>query len=118
MPFTRRQSLAAAALGILTDVLVITLGATVPPGDPLRDSVDNSLLMLGGCGLLIVLLVPRSRPLDGTRATRVGLGTYGALSLAAILLTDFGAWRRTGLLVKALAGVLFLGAGRALSRPD
>lgn len=110
--------MAAAALGILTDVLVVTLGVTVPPGDPLRDSVDSSLLMLGGCGLVIVLLVPRSRLLDGTRATRLGLGVYGALSFAAVLLTDFGAWRRTGLLVKVLAGILLVGAGRALSRPD
>ena len=117
MPFTRRQSLAAIGLGILTDALVLTLGMTVPLGDPLRDSVDNSLLMLGGCGVVIALLLSRSRLLGTTSSTRLTLGIYGLLSLAAVLLSDFGAWRRTGWAVKAVAATLFALAARGLSRP-
>src|SRR5690349_2985070 len=117
MPFTQRQSLAAAAFGILTDALVLSLAFTVPLGDPLRESVDNSLLMLGGCGLVIALLAPRSRMLSGTRSARLALGVYAALSLAAVSASDFGAWRRTGWAIKACGGVLFAAAVRTLSRP-
>ena len=116
MPFTRRQSLAGIAFGVLTDVLVIALGLTVPLGDRLRDSVDNSLLMLGGAGVLITLFLPLSRMLSPSTGTRVGLALYGALSLAAVGLTDFGAWRRTGWAVKLAAAALFALSLRGLRR--
>ena len=116
MPFTPRQSLAAVALGVLTDVLVLALGVTVPIGDPLRDSVDNSLLFLGGSGVLITLSAPRSRMFSGGRAARAGLAAYGVLSLAAVLLVDFGAWERVGWTVKAAAAILFALSLRELRR--
>lgn len=117
MPFGRTQSLVAIALGVLTDALVIALGLIVPPGDPLRDSVDNSLLMLGGAGVLITLFLPRSRLISTARPARAGLALYGALSLAAVALTDFSPWRRAGWAVRFAAAALFALALRGLRRP-
>jgi hypothetical protein len=107
VPFSRPQSLIAVALGVLVQCLVVTLGVAVPRGDPLRDQIDNALLMLGGCALLIVLFVPRSGLLRPSAATHAGLALYASLGLASVLLTDFGEWRVTAWVVKFAAGGLF-----------
>ena len=117
MPFTKRQSLGAAAVGVLTDALAIALGLAVPLGDPLRDRVDNSLLLLGCSGVLIALLAPRSRLVSGASAARVALALYGALSLTAVLLADFGDWVRLGWGIKIAAAGAFALAVRELRRP-
>jgi hypothetical protein len=117
VPFSKPQSLVAVALGVATQCLVIALGVGVPHGDPLRDTVDNALLMLGGCAILIVLFVPPSGLLSSARTTRVGLGLYGGLGLAAVLLTDFGEWRAAGWAVKFAAAGLFALSLRGLRRP-
>ena len=117
MAFGRIPSLIAVTLGVLVQCLVIALGVTVPLGTPLRDTVDNALLMLGACAIVIVLFVPRSGLLAQTMTTRVGLALYSALGLAAVLLTDFGEWRVTGWAIKFAAAGLFALSLRGLRRP-
>ena len=117
MPFTERESLAAVAVGILADALVIALGLTVPLGDPSRDRVDNSLLLLGGCGVLIAWLTPRAHAIRRSSSARTMLALYGALSLTAVALADFGAMRRTGWAIKLAVAALFaLAVGRLARR--
>ena len=117
MPFSKPQSLVAVTLGVLVQCLVVALGVTVPLGTPLRDTVDNALLMLGGSAILIVLFVPPSGLLDQATTTRVGLALYSALGLAAVLLTDFGEWRLAAWAVKFAAAGLFALSLRGLRRP-
>jgi hypothetical protein len=118
VPFSKPQSLVAVTLGVATQCLVLALAVTVPHGDRLRDTVDNALLMVGGCAILIVLFVPASGLLSWTRTTRVGLALYAGLGLAAVLLTDFGEWRAAGWAVKFAAAGLCALSLRGLRRPD
>jgi hypothetical protein len=116
MPFSRRETIVAVALGILADALVIVLGLVVPAGDPSRDRVDNTLLILGLTGVLLTLMLPRSGMIAAGRPTRLALGVYGALSLVAVVLADFGPMRRVGWGVKLVAGALCALAVRGLAR--
>jgi hypothetical protein len=115
--FGRIPSVIAITLGVLAQCLVIALGVSVPLGTPLRDTVDNALLMLGACAIVIVVFVPRSGLLTRTTTTRVGLALYSALGLAAVLLTDFEEWRATGWAIKFAAAGLFALSLRGLGRP-
>jgi hypothetical protein len=115
MPFSPRESVVGIAGGILGNALAIVLGVVVPLAHPSRNQVDNALVFLGMIGVLITLLLPRSGMTAGGGATRGALGAYGATSLIAVALADFGSMRAIGWMVKVAAAALFALALRGLA---
>ena len=117
MPLTARQSVAGVAAGVVTQAYVVVLGLLVPYTDPARDQVDNALVALGSIGLLLVLLVPRSGLVTPSLGLRIALATYALLSLAAVVLADFGDAAHAAWVTKLLAvGLAALAVGRLLRR--
>jgi hypothetical protein len=116
VPLSRRESVAGIALGILGNAFAIVLGLLIPLDHAARDQVDNALIALGWIGVLITLLLPRSGLITLAPAPRTALGIYGVLSMAAVLLADFGPSRRLEWVVKLAAAACFALAARGLAR--
>ncbi len=101
--------------GIVGYSVLVVLGLVTTFDDPLRNRIDNVLLLLGAIGLVNVSLARGARLFEETPAMSVSLALFAVLSAAALGLADFGAYRRigwgikaagVGLLAVVLAGVL------------
>jgi hypothetical protein len=103
-----RTTRLVVASGILGSAALVMLGLVTPFGDPLRDQVDNALLVLGALGLLNAWLAGRAKLLTETNGVRAALALFALLSAMALALADFGPSRQLGWGVKAL-GALVLG---------
>ena len=115
MAFSARASVAGIALGGIGNALVVVLGLLMPPDDPSRDRVDNALFLLGVIGVLLMLLVPPSGMVSRGPGPRAALVVYGALSVIAVAVADFGGMRQVGWAIKLATAALFVVALRRLA---
>ena len=106
--FRSAQALALVWSCIVGYSALVVLGLVTEFTDPLRNRVDNALLLLGAIGLVNAYLARAAQLFEETPAVRASIGVVAVLSALALGLADFGSYRGIGWGVKAV-GVGLLG---------